>query len=226
MSDLFNGQLALTLRFEGGYQNLASDPGNRAPHGIGGGTNQGITQGTYDDFRESRDLPYAPVRYITDEEVRTIYKTRYWQVPSGPAIIAEAKRPRLACVTFDWGVHGGTGKARRFVQAAVGVLPDGVWGPKTLDAIARCDDVETAHRLCVLRAMHHWVRCRGDSVAKIVLMEARIPQTKGVWPVYSESARPWLKGFLTRVRLLAAHHKLPPHPAWAVGAEATHLVIP
>jgi len=222
VSDLFKGALALVLRYEGGWQNAKSDPGNIAPHGVGGGTNKGITQGTYDEFRESRDQPYAPVQGITDEEVATIYRTRYWQQPSGPQIIATAGKPRLACVTFDWGVHGGTGKARRFVQAAVGLLPDGVWGPKTLDAIAKCDDVATAHRLLVLRTAHHWVRTRGDSVAKIILREARIPEMKGVWPVYSEAARPWLKGFLARVRDLARHHGLPSHPSWAEGAHEAH----
>lgn len=219
MSEAFPGALALTLRFEGGYQNLRSDPGNRAPHGVGGGTNRGITQATYDAFRDARDLPYKPVRHIADEEVAAIYRTRYWALPSGPGIIAAAHKPILAACAFDWGVHGGTGKARRFVQAAVGVLPDGQWGPKTLDAIAKCDDASAAARLNVLRVAHHWVRCRGDEAAREALRAARIPELKGVWPQYSASAEVWLGGFLTRVRTLSVHHGLPVHPSFAPNAE-------
>lgn len=219
MSDVFADALALTLAFEGGYQNHRDDPGNIAPHGVGGGTNRGITQATYDAWRDARELPYKPVRHIADEEVATIYRTRYWALPSGPGVIAAAHKPILAACAFDWGVHGGTGKARRFVQAAVGVLPDGQWGPKTLDAIAKCDDKAAAARLNMLRVAHHWVRCRGDDAAREVLVAARIPQMPGVWPQYSVSAARWLKGFLTRVRTLSVHHELPVHPSFAVRAE-------
>ena len=216
----FESVLPVVLRFEGGYQNLTSDPGNVAPHGVGGGTNQGITQGTYDDYKESLDLPYKPVRYITAAEVREIYRRDYWAIPSGPSVILSADKPLLAAASFDWGVHGGTRKARIFVQAAVGAFPDGLWGPKTLDAIAKCDDARAAQELLRLRTAHHWVRCRDSSVAKAVLEHARIPNIKGVWPVYSRSAALWLKGWLNRVRALAQHLQVPSHPSWEPGAES------
>lgn len=221
LSASFDKVLPIVLRAEGGYQNLRSDPGNVAPHGIGGGTNKGITQGTYDSYRDSLDLPYKPVRYITDAEVREIYRRNYWALPSGPAVVLTAGKPKLAAVHFDWGVHGGTKKARFFLQAAVRTFPDGMWGPNTLDAIAKCDDVKAASELIRLRVAHHWVRARNSDAARDVLRKANIPNVRGVWPTYSPSAASWLKGWLIRSRSLATTLGLVVHPSFAAGAE-TH----
>ena len=215
----FETVLPLTLGYEGLYQNLKSDPGNVAPNGIGGGTMKGITQGTYDSYKESLDLPYKPVRYITDAEVKEIYRRDYWAIPSGPGIVLAAGKPLLAAVDFDWGVHGGTKKARIFVQAAVQTFPDGRWGPNTLDAIAKCNDAKAAAELLRLRAAHHWVRCRDSVAARTALIHANLPQIKGVWPTYSPSARGWLKGWLIRCRNLAETLGLTVHPSFASGAE-------
>lgn len=220
MIEGFDKILPLTLSYEGGYQNLKSDPGNVAPHGIGGGTMKGITQGTYDAYKDSLDLPYKPVRYISDAEVREIYRRDYWAIPSGPSVVLAAGKPLLAAVDFDWGVHGGTKKARVFVQAAVGSFPDGAWGPNTLDAIAKCDDRKAASELLRLRVAHHWVRCTGSQRARDVLTTAKIPNMKGVWPSHSASAASWLKGWLIRCRSLAETLGLDTHPSFAKGAEA------
>lgn len=214
----FQQALQLTLLFEGKYQNRSDDPGNVAPHGVGGGTNFGVTQRTYDTYRESLDLPYKPVRYIAPSEVRAIYDRDYWRLAGCPALLA-ANRPLLAQATFDWAVHGGVAKARTFVQAAVGTLPDGVWGPRTLDAFADVTDVDATARLFLLRAAHHWVRCRGSEAAKAALTAAHIPQKKGIWPQHSPTANTWLKGWLTRVRGYAKALDVPIHPAYAAGAE-------
>lgn len=203
LSVSFDKILPIVLDYEGGYQNLKSDPGNVAPNGVGGGTNKGITQRTYDAYKDSLDLPYKPVRYISDAEVREIYRRDYWAIPSGPSVILAAGKPLLAAVAFDWGVHGGTKKARVFVQAAIRTFPDGMWGENTLDALAKADDASAAALLLKLRCAHHWVRCRDSSRARDVLRAARIPDMKGVWPQYSPSARGWLKGWLTRSRRLA-----------------------
>lgn len=216
----FETVLPLTLGYEGGYQSLRSDPGNVAPHGIGGGTMKGITQGTYDDYKESLDLPYKPVRYISDAEVKEIYRRSYWAIPSGPSIVLAAGKPLLAAVDFDWGVHGGTKKARIFVQAAVRTFPDGAWGPNTLDAIARSDDAKAASELLRLRAAHHWARCRDSNHARDALRAANIPNMRGVWPTFSTSASSWLKGWLIRCRSLATTLGLDIHPSFASGAEA------
>ena len=218
MTTPFQEALHLTLLAEGGYQNLRTDPGNVAPHGVGGGTNFGITQRTYDAFYDSLDLPYKPVRYIKPSEVRAIYEREYWRAAGCPVLL-EAGRVKLAQVTFDWAVHGGVTKARTFVQAAVGASPDGVWGPRTLDAFSDVADETAANALLRLRTAHHWIRCRGDEHARQVLRDARLPEKKGIWPTYSPDAQDWLKGFLTRVRRYAEALGLAIHPSFAAGAE-------
>ena len=55
---------------EGGY---AHDP---ADHG--GDTMEGITQVTYDKWRDALGLPHAPVRGISDDDVNAIYYNWYW----------------------------------------------------------------------------------------------------------------------------------------------------
>lgn len=225
MNETFQRALHQTLIAEGGYSDARNDPGNAAPHGVGGGTNFGVTQATYDAFRESLDEPYKPVRFIKPSEVRAIYEQNYWRLAGCPALL-EAGRPLLASVTFDWAVHGGVKKARVFVQASVRVLPDGVWGPRTLDAFSKVTDRAAAQELLRLRSAHHWVRCRDDAAAKAVLAAAGVPQMKGVWPVYNESARGWLKGWLTRVRQYAKALGLDVHPAFAAGAEDGHFPQP
>ena len=218
MTTPFQQALQATLREEGGYQNLRSDPGNYAPHGIGGGTNFGITQRTYDEYRESLDQPYKPVRYIAPSEVRAIYEFRYWRAAGCPTLVT-AERPLLAAVTFDWAVHGGVTKARTFVQAALRVTPDGVWGTRTLDALSDVQDGLVAAELMRLRAAHHWVRCRDSEPAKQVLIAAKLPQKKGIWPTYSLAAESWLKGFLGRCRRISTALGLSVHPSFADGAE-------
>lgn len=89
----FPACLDFTLAQEGGY--VVDD---------GGPTNFGITQHTYDHWREQFGLKPAPVRYITQANVANIYQALYWdaakcdQLPIGIDL----------CV-FDWAVNSGPG---------------------------------------------------------------------------------------------------------------------
>ena len=66
----FAAALKLVLAYEGGYVN--------DPRDLGGETNKGITQRTYDSFRLSQQLPKLTVKNITDAEVANIYYNQYW----------------------------------------------------------------------------------------------------------------------------------------------------
>lgn len=102
---MFERALAFVLRWEGGYSDHPQDPG--------GATNMGITQATYDRWRRSQGLPTRPVREISMEEVRAIYRDRYWEPL--PARYAE-KDPALALALFDLAVNSGVGTAIRALQ--------------------------------------------------------------------------------------------------------------
>lgn len=67
----FERALKFTLSWEGGRANVVGD--------LGGRTNRGITQRTYDEWNYSRGVPRGDVYDITDAEVSNIYRSRYWE---------------------------------------------------------------------------------------------------------------------------------------------------
>jgi len=115
--------LAFTLKWEGGFVNHPSD--------IGGATNRGITQATYNQWRSTKGLPTRSVRDIEDSEVKQIYAQFYWFPVEGRT--NPSWRQFRVCLfdTFvQFGVLGGT-----FLwQRVAGVHPDGQWGRQTSQA--------------------------------------------------------------------------------------------
>ncbi|MBX2806278.1 MAG: hypothetical protein KTR19_09920 [Hyphomicrobiales bacterium] len=118
-----NFDLALkhVLKFEGGYSDHPKDPG--------GATNFGITIGVLREFR-GRSVTKQDVRSLSLSEAANIYRTRYWDASSCNELPAG-----IDLAVFDCAVNQGVGRARRFLQIAAGVTPDGIVGPLTLDAV-------------------------------------------------------------------------------------------
>lgn len=107
--------------WEGGFANHPKDPG--------GATMKGITLATfrsvYGSARTVQDL-----KNMTDEQWHHIFKTLYWDRWKADNI----KSQSLANLLVDWvwasGAHGITK-----VQQLLGVVSDGIVGPKTLTAL-------------------------------------------------------------------------------------------
>ena len=143
----FNHALPLVLKHEGGYVDHPADPG--------GATNKGITIGTYRQFI-NRNGTKEDLKNITDDQVRKIYKERYWdpmgcdQLPVG-----------LDYCIFDYGVNSGINRAPKVLQRILNVDPDGAIGPNTIEALkgkdvkllinAVCDE-----RMSYLKTLKHW----------------------------------------------------------------------
>ena len=119
--------LAFTLKEEGGYVDNPSDHG--------GATNHGVTQATYDTWRDSHSEPHQNVRKIADGEVQGIYGEMYWAPGHCPAL-----SPALAVAHFDWCVNHGCAGAMATLQQLLQVKADGVFGPATAAALAAQDD--------------------------------------------------------------------------------------
>lgn len=121
MSNDFDRSLNKVLVSEGGYVNDPRDPG--------GATNKGITQRTYDAYRDRLELPRQPVKNISSQEVAAIYRASYWyeikgdQLPSG-----------VNYVVFDGAVHSGVAQSIKWLQRALNVVVDGQIGPVTIAA--------------------------------------------------------------------------------------------
>jgi lysozyme family protein len=110
-----------TLPAEGGFvhRKKSADPG--------GATNMGVTQNTYNQWRDSMDLPRQSVRKMTPNEAHKIMEKMYWNPIRGNEL-----PERTAVALADWGYHGGTTRAIRLLQRIVGAPQTGVLGPATM----------------------------------------------------------------------------------------------
>ncbi|MFV0325917.1 MAG: glycoside hydrolase family 108 protein [Bacteroides xylanisolvens] len=111
-------------KWEGGFVNDPDD--------LGGATNKGVTIATYEAYCRKKGYPKPTVerlKNLSDAEWNEIFKTLYWDRWKAD----EIKNQSVANILVDWvwasGVYG-----IKIPQDIVGVVPDGIVGPKTLAA--------------------------------------------------------------------------------------------
>ena len=168
-SSIFESALSFTLKWEGGSVDNAND--------IGGRTNRGITQASYDSWRSSSHLPKQDVYLSTLDEAKAIYEQRYWE-PLGTSSAA------LEVVNFDTGVMHGTDGAIMFVQEALGLTMTGTYDQTTRAAVMAADKDKLAAKIVQGRIAY-----RHDRVAQ------------------NASQSVFLEGWLTRDRALESYIK-------------------
>ena len=118
-----NFDLCLTelLKHEGGYVNHPRDPGGR--------TNLGVTQKVYEEW-VGYPVTERVMRNLTPAHVRALYLTKYWDRVKGDELPGG-----LDLSVFDFAVNAGPNRAKRYLQMLVGTKPDGIIGPKTMQAL-------------------------------------------------------------------------------------------
>jgi lysozyme family protein len=129
----FDLAIPVVRRHEGGFVNNPADPG--------GATNFGISlrwlksQGLLDDLEHLEgDVTHDEVQVIksmTPDEANGFYKQYWWDAYHYENVIAQA----IATKIFDTAVNMGAPRAHRFAQQIVGVVQDGVLGPKSFSEI-------------------------------------------------------------------------------------------
>lgn len=145
----FSRALAKVLVHEGGYVDHPQDPG--------GATNRGVTQGVYDDYRRGMGKSTQTVKKLTDGELESIYRARYWSL-----VKADSLPPGVSYVVFDGAVNSGVAQSAKWLQRALGVKADGVVGPATLAAVNAHHDYPALvdaicdRRLAFLKALKTW----------------------------------------------------------------------
>jgi len=127
------------IKHEGGYVN---DPNDR-----GGATNLGVTLGVwiqngYDKDRDG-DIDKDDVKLINLCDAEEIAKKLYWDPIKGDSINNQS----IAEFIFDWGYNSGTKTAIKKVQQVLGVVADGIIGPKTIAAINNANQRELFDKL-------------------------------------------------------------------------------
>ena len=132
MNSNWQTSFKLMLKSEGGYVYHPSDPGGR--------TNLGVTQATWENWI-GRQSDEAEMRGLTPEKVEPLYKKKYWDAVRGDELPVG-----LDYLMFDFAVNAGAGRAIKTLQTAVGVTPDGGFGPMTMAAVQAVDPVELIER--------------------------------------------------------------------------------
>lgn len=125
MKDNFESALKAILHHEGGYVNHPADPG--------GMTNLGVTKRVWEEW-VGHEVDEKTMRNLTPEIVGPMYKAKYWDKIKGDDLPTG-----VDYVVFDAAVNSGPGRAAKWLQACVGVEPDGGIGPKTLAAVNAFD---------------------------------------------------------------------------------------
>ena len=162
MSDArFEYALRFVLKWEGGPVDHPADPGGR--------TNYGVTQAVYDNYRNTRGLPRRDVFVIDSDEVRDIYLNGYWR-PAGCGMLPEP----LDVIQFDTAVQRGNVKAKKMLQAALGVDPDGIIGPATMQALHEeiaAGTIESVAQVYIDMRADHYRRRVAENASQSVFLK-------------------------------------------------------
>ena len=118
---------------EGGYVNNRQDPGGETKYGI-----------------SKRSYPGVDIRNLTLEGAKTIYKADFWS-QSGCEYVPDVAK--FQC--FEMGVNAGQKSARKAIQTAAGVFPDGIIGKDTLLAIGNMDPAWFYVRFCAAQQAYY-----------------------------------------------------------------------
>lgn len=147
MKDNFQKALAAVLVHEGGFVNHPQDPG--------GMTNLGCTKAVWEEHC-GHVVDEKAMRALTPADVAPLYKRKYWDKVQGDELPSG-----VDYLVFDAAINSGPGRAAKWLQACVGVEPDGGIGPKTLAAVRACNPKQliedyTKRRLSFLMDLPTW----------------------------------------------------------------------
>ena len=124
---------------EGGYVNHPDDPGGETKFGV-----------------SKRAYPLENIKAMTLERAKVLYLRDYWG-PAGCDAVPDGIKFDL----FDMAVNSGVVAAVKCLQRAVDATPDGILGPKTLQAVNSMPAPRLAarfngHRLDLVADLKAW----------------------------------------------------------------------
>ena len=162
MKENFPQALNQVLKYEGGKVDDPRDPGGR--------TAFGVTQDTYNDWREKQGLSNADVFSISQADVAAIYRKEYWDRIRGDDL-----PDGVDFAVFDFAVNSGVTRAARTLQGVVGVTQDGLIGPATIQAArAYVALAVTNKRLAFMQSLSIWSTFGKGWSARIADVKAQV----------------------------------------------------
>lgn len=134
----FDEAFQRVLGEEGGYTADPADRGNWTSGVIG----QGMLKGTKFGI-SAFAYPGEDIQNLTVERARQIYLRDYWGPAGCDAVPDPVKLP-----LFDTAVNSGVRGSIKLLQRAVGASPDGILGPRTLQAVQSMPAPRLVARFC------------------------------------------------------------------------------
>jgi lysozyme family protein len=139
MSSNFKECLELVLKSEGGWVNHPKDPG--------GETNLGVTKRVWEEWVGH---PVESLKKLTKEDVAPLYEQKYWR-----PCYCEVLPRGLDFVVFSMGVNAGPGRSVKLLQSAIGILPDGIIGPRTRALISSSNGADIVTKFSEARREYY-----------------------------------------------------------------------
>lgn len=128
MSD-FEKAINFVLQNEGGFVNNPNDSG--------GATNFGITIPMLTSYRQKAVTAFD-IQTLTLIEAKKLYEAFFWD-----RLRISGLKQSIATAILDTAVNQGQATAIKLAQHCLGsVLPDGVMGPETLDALDKIEEAD------------------------------------------------------------------------------------
>jgi len=130
----WNKSFDLVIVNEGGFVDNKLDPG--------GATNWGCTQAVWEGYIGHK-VSVDDMKALTKEDVKPLYKKRYWDAIHGDAIPSG-----LDYCLFDCAINSGVNRSAKIIQEIVGVFADGAIGNNTVSAITQLNPVTAINEFC------------------------------------------------------------------------------
>ncbi len=186
MIESWNAYQPILKTIEGGKVDDPRDPGGR--------TNMGVTQRTYNQWRKSKGLPIRDVYQMALDEWVSIMKGSFWDTVRGDELPAG-----VDVILADASVNSGPARAIKFLQQALGVAVDGVFGNGTMNALKADDDNDAL-------------------IAKINDIRLRFMRALKTWKTYGKG---WTSRVnqMTKIGQAMAVGSVGPQPVYAAGGE-------
>lgn len=139
----FDQAFAVLIGHEGDFSDHPDDPGGK--------TRYGVTEAV------AREVGYrGAMQELPLELAKRIYQERYWK-----PVRADELPDSVRYAMFDAAVNSGPTQAIKWLQRAINVVDDGVFGPKTMTAVRAVDEsrlknVMIAQRLRFMTDLSNW----------------------------------------------------------------------